>query len=227
MSAIYRNFIITFLISVGIGCGATFLIASSSNGYSAGFIFLPLFLLIAVTSLILFIAGFICLGVESKSAPWLLLSAVLLPASFISSALVAKHFEIGAYYQEPMTPIPSGVSRSVVVFKKGTTSDQINDFWNKTMSVEQASVSGYERLPGVGTMGRIQSRNGQETIVFDFFPNTTEEQKQFVFSRVKSSPIVYQLLENESLEERNASPSPTIKTGEFKEVKTVNSTDSK
>lgn len=227
MKPIYRNFIITFLVSVALGCGATYLIASSSNGYTAGFIFLALFLLIGVTSLVLLFAGFICLGVESKSAPWLLLSSVLLPVSFISSALVAKHFEVGAYYQEPMRPIPSGVDKSVVVFKEGTTNEQINDFWNITMSVERAGESGYERLPGVGTMGRSQSRNGQEIIVFDFFSDATEEQKQYVFSKVKSSPVVHQLLENESLEEQSVSPSLNNKTGETNTIKMINSTDSK
>lgn len=226
MNGIYRNFIITFLISLAVGCSATFLIASSENGYVAGFIVLPLFLLFGVASLILLISGFICLGVRSKIAPWLLLSAFLLPASFISSALVAKYFEIGAYYQEPMTPIPSRFS-SVVVFKEGTTNDQINDFWNKTMSVERADDRGYDHLPGVRVMGQDKPRNGRETMIFDFFPSATEEQRQFVFSRVKSSPIVYQLLENESLKEQNDIPSPANKTGESKKNKIINSTDSK
>jgi hypothetical protein len=221
MGANFRKFIITFLISVGIGCGATYLIASSANGYVAGFIVLPLFLLIGAASLILLLAGFICLGLENKSAPWLLLSGVLLPAGFISSAMVAKHFELGAYRQEPMIPISNKVN--TVVFKEGTTNDQIEDFWNKTMSVEKGA---YERLPGVGTMGR-QSRNGQETIVFDFLSNATEEQRQFVFSKIRSSPIVFQFLENETLEEQSASPSPALKIGELKEIKTVTSTDSK
>ncbi|HEY0658692.1 MAG TPA: hypothetical protein VGD05_09470 [Pyrinomonadaceae bacterium] len=106
MNANFRNFIITFLISAGIGCSATYLIASSDNGYVAGFIVLPLFLLFGVASLILFITGLICFGIKNKFAPWLLLSAVLLPVCFVSSAMIAKYFEIGAYYQEPVTPIP-------------------------------------------------------------------------------------------------------------------------
>jgi hypothetical protein len=226
MSAIYRNLIITFLISVGGGCGATILIASSENGYVAGFILLPLFLFIGVASLILFIVGLICLGVKSKSAPWLLLSAILLPASFISSAMIAKYFEIGAYHQEPMIPMSDEVN-NVVVFKEGTTNDQINDFWEKTMSLERADGRGYDHLPGVRVMGQDKPRNGRETMIFDFFPSATEEQQQFVFSRVKSSPIVYQLLENESLKEQSDSSLLTMKTGESKKIETVNSIDSK
>lgn len=224
MKAIYRNFIITFLISGGIGCGATYLIASSQNGYVAGFIVLPLLLLIGIVSLISFIVGFICLGTKSKSASWLLLSAFLLPASFISSALTAKYFQIGAYRQEPMVSIDAGVN-NVVIFKEDITNNQINDFWEKTMSLEREDGRGYDHLPGIRTLGRDKSRNGREAIVFGFFPNATEEQRQFVFTKVKSSPIVYQLLENESLKEQSddANSSPNTKTGESKKISVVNS----
>jgi hypothetical protein len=203
MSANFKNFIITFLTSVVIGCSATYLIASSENGYVAGFIVLPLFLLFGVASLILLISGFVCLGLKKKFALWLLLSAVLLPASFISSALIAKHFEVGAYRQEPMISIDERVN-NIVIFKAGTTNDQINDFWNRTMLIERADGRGYDPLPGLGTMMKIQSRNEREAMAFGFFPNTTEEQKQFVFAKVKSSPIVHQLLENQLIKEYNA-----------------------
>ncbi|MGI8544995.1 MAG: hypothetical protein ACR2MD_16165 [Aridibacter sp.] len=124
MSTNYRNFTITFLITVGIGCGATLIVASSENGYIAGFVFLPLFFLIIFATLILFIIGLFCLGYKNKSAPWILLSAILLPVSFVSSAMIAKYFEIGAYYQEPMVSW-SDEANNVVVFKEGTTNDQI------------------------------------------------------------------------------------------------------
>lgn len=228
MSAVYKNLIITFLISVGIGCGAILIVASSENGYVAGFVLLPLFLFIGVASLILFIVGLVLLGLKNKSAPWLLLSAFLIPASFISSGLIAKYFEIGAYYQEPMTPFSEGVN-TVVVFKEGTTNEQINDFWEKTMSLERADGKGYDSLPGIQTMMQIPPRNGREAMAFGFFPSATEEQRQFVFTRVKTSPVVYQLLENESLKEQsgNESSTPNLKTGESKTIKVINSSDSK
>ena len=228
MSTIYRNFIITFLISTVIGCGATLIIVNSDNGYVAGFVFLPLFLLIGVATLILFVTGLVCLGLESKSAPWILLAAVLLPVSFFSSAMIAKHFEIGAYYQEPMISL-SDNANNVVLFKEGTTRDQINDFWEKTMSLERGDGRGYDHLPGIRTMMQIQPRNGREAMAFGFSSNATEEQKQFVFSKVKSSPIVYKLLENESLKEQNDndSSSNTEKTGKSQKFKVENLTNSK
>lgn len=203
MKTIYKKIILTFLISFGIGGGAILLVASNDNGYVAGFVLLPLFFLIGIASLILFVVGLILLGIKNKSAPWIILLAILIPASFISSGLIAKYFEIGAYRQEPMVSFDEEVN-NIIVFKEGTTNDQINDFWNNTMSIERADGRGHDHLPGVRTMGRDQSRNGHETVVFGFFPNTTEEQKQFVFAKVKSSPIVYQLLENQSMKELNA-----------------------
>ncbi|MGI8544994.1 MAG: hypothetical protein ACR2MD_16160 [Aridibacter sp.] len=67
------------------------------------------------------------------------------------------------------------------------------------MSIERDDGRGYAHLPGVRTMMQIQPRNGREAMAFGFFPNATEKQQRFVFSKVRSSPIVYQLLENESL----------------------------
>ena len=114
MKAVYKKIILTFLISFGIGSGAILLVAKSDNGYVAGFVFLPLFFLIALLSLILFVVGFMLLGSTEKSAPWVLLLAVLIPANFITSGLLAKYFEIGAYREEPMVPIPNEVSNIVL-----------------------------------------------------------------------------------------------------------------
>ena len=197
MKAIYKNFIITFLISVAIGCWATSLIVNSDNGYVAGFVFLPLLFLIGVTSFILFIAGCIGFGFNTKSAPWLLLSAVLLPVSFFISAGVAKYLELGAYYQEPVISW-SDEAKNIVLFKKGTSDDQIEDFWNKTLSSKSPDGKGYESLPGIRIVMRVQPQDGHESVSFGFFPDATEKQREYVFSRVKSSPIVYQVLNKKS-----------------------------
>jgi hypothetical protein len=185
-----------------VGCGGTALVASSQNGYSAGFVFIPIFLFICFASLLLFVISVICLGLKNKFGWWLLLSTFLLPASFISSALTAKYFEIGAYRQEPMILLNDEIN-NIVVFKADTTNGQVNDFWEKTMSIEREDGRGYNHLPGVGSMTRIQTRNGREAIAFSFFSSATEEQRQFVFTTVKSSPIVFQLLENELLNQHN------------------------
>jgi hypothetical protein len=225
VKAIYRNFIITCLLSGVIGCGATYLVASSQSGYTAGYIILPLFLLFGIATLILLVSGFVCLGLKKKIAPWLLLSSILLPTSFISSALIAKYFEVGAYRQEPMVNMLDEIS-NVVVFKEETNSEQIENFWQTVMSSERNDGRGFSTLPGIRTITRLQSQNEREALAFSFFPDTTENQRQFVFAKIKSSPIVDQLLESQSMKEFNEksgiSPNKTAK-----EFTVTNSSSSK
>lgn len=203
MSKNFNKIILSIFLPIALGFGAILPVVNSENGYVAGYIFFPLFLLISLATLCLFIVGLIYLVIEAKLGGWILLAAFLLPASFILSGMTAKYFEIGAYRQEPMISLDEGVN-NIVVFKKGTTNNQINDFWEKTMSLECSDGKGYEHLPGLGTMMKIQARNEREAMAFGFFSNATEEQKQFIFAKVKSSPIVYQFLENQSVKEWNA-----------------------
>lgn len=229
MKTVYKKIFLIFLLSFVIGSGAISLVVRSDNGYVAGFVFLPILFFISLLSLILFIVGFILLVLKEKSAPWILLSAVLIPSFFISSGLIAKHFEIGAYREEPMVSIPEEIS-SIIVFKKGVTNDQVNDFWNTILSTEGSDKRGFETIPGVRTISSLQTKNGNEAIAFSFFPNATEEQKQFVFTKVKSSPIVYQLLENQSMQEWNANSektTPSSNSNIFKQDVSKDSTNSK
>lgn len=88
------------------GFGLSAVIINSENGYVGGMIFVPLFLLVIIAAIVLFIAGVIGFSLDRKSWGWgLLLSSFLLPASFIASCLVAKYFEIGAYRIQPMIPL--------------------------------------------------------------------------------------------------------------------------
>ena len=183
MKAIYKNFIITFLISVAIGCGATSLVVNSDNGYVAGFVFLPLLFLIGVASFVLFIAGCIGVGFNIKSAPWLLLAAVLLPVSFFSSAGIAKYLELGAYYQEPMISW-SDEAKNIVLFNKGTSDDQIEDFWNKTLSLKSPDGKGYESLPGIRIVMRVQPQDGHEAVSFGFFPGQLKNKESMFFQEL-------------------------------------------
>ncbi|MCW5959674.1 MAG: hypothetical protein KIS76_05880 [Pyrinomonadaceae bacterium] len=197
-----KKFFLTFLISFGIGSGAILLVASSDNGYVAGFVFLPLFILISFLSLLSVVVGFILLVKNNKLAPWILLLGVLVPTSFISAGSAAKYFEIGAYREEPMVPFYERVD-NVVIFKEGATNEEISEFWNKVLSNERKDGRGFESLPGLQTKTTIRSRNGREAMAFGFFQNATDEQKHFIFDRVRSSPVVYQLLVNQSITEWN------------------------
>jgi hypothetical protein len=99
---------IVSLCAAASGFGLSMLIISSENGYVGSIIFLPLFLLVIVVGIVLFIVSIIIgFGSDQKSWGWTLLSlSFFLPTSFVASYLIAKYFEIGAYRQEPMIPFP-------------------------------------------------------------------------------------------------------------------------
>ena len=223
-----NRIILSIFLPIALGCGAILPVVNSENGYVAGYVFFPLFLLIGLATLCLLIAGLIYLVIETKLGGWILLAAFLLPASFISSASIAKYFEIGAYRQEPMISFDDEMS-NIILLKEGTNNDQIEDFWHKTLLIEESDEKGYKHRTGIGTIGRIQSRNGHEAIAFGFFPNATEEQKQIVFEKVKYSPIVYELLENQSVKEWNATSenSPPVNSNVPLKKVVINSANSK
>jgi len=97
----------TVVGSAIIGVIPTAIIASSDNGYVAGYIVLPIFLLLAVVCISLLISSVVFIAKAKFSiALYLLLSVFLVPTFTIGSALAAKHFEIGAYRVEPMKSFP-------------------------------------------------------------------------------------------------------------------------
>lgn len=99
----YKLLGIKSLLSAIIGIAMSMLIIGSENGYVGGMIFVPIFLLVIVVSLILFSIGII--GISQKQIDFgvtLLISSLLLPTTFVVSCLIAKYLEIGAYHQEPM-----------------------------------------------------------------------------------------------------------------------------
>lgn len=103
-------------IATAIGFATATVIINSENGYIGSMIFLPLFLLVIFAGVVLFITSIIVLSFDKKSlGAGLLISAFLLPASFMASCLIAKHCEIGAYRQEPMIPFP--ISANILVVK--------------------------------------------------------------------------------------------------------------
>ena len=193
MKPVYKYLAITTLISVALGCGAIWMVVDSQNGYVAGFVYFPLLILIGASSFILILVGLIT--ITKKVGPFLLLAALLLPGSFFGSALVTKHFEWGAYREDPMVPLVPEVS-NIVLFKQGVTNDEINGFWDDTISTKREDGRGNDLLPGIGGVGRLSARDGHEVVEFNFFQSATNEQREYVFSRVRSSLVVFTLLEN-------------------------------
>ena len=217
VGTMFKKLLITIVTSLGFGILAIFPIVNSQNGYVAGYVFLPLMLLISIVCLILFIIGIVFLAKENKVGLYFLLAMILLPTGFIGSGLIAKQLELGAYREDPMVPTIPEVS-NIVLLNKGVTNDQINEFWDEVLSTKQPD-GGHWPLPGVGGIGRLPARDGYEVIEFSIVIGATDEQRQFVYSRVQSSPIVFKLLEN--VPTKDYMPTPDLPSNDNRPKKEV------
>ena len=188
----FTRIFVALVLPFLVGCLLLIPVINSDNGYVAGFVFLPLFLLVALLSLGLFIASLIVIGVKGRPGFWWLPSGFLVFAGFFSLAIIAKQFGLGAYREEPMIAWPSETA-NIVLLKKGTTNDQINAFFEETLGTKRKDGRGYELLPGVRGTGRLSTYEGHEVLDFEFFESATEERREYVYSRVRSSPIVHEL----------------------------------
>lgn len=226
MKPVYRNLLITTVISLAIGILGMVPVVRSDNGYVAGYVFFPLLLLLAGACIVLFIIGIILLAGEKKGGLYFLLAMLLLPVGFFGSAFIAKHFEMGAYREDPMVPLTPEVS-NIVIFVDNLTNDQMNSFWDETLATEREDKRGHTSLPGISGVTRLPAKDGREVVEFSFFANATQEQKDFVYSKVKESPLVFKLLENISTKDymilENTPSNNNLPKKEFKVTRTVNS----
>ena len=146
MKPTYKRLSVAALVSLGLGVLAIVPVVNSDNGYMAGYVFFPLLVLVSLVALGLFVVGLIT--IKAKSGPMLLLAGVLLPVGFFGAALVSKQLELGAYREDPMVPIIPEAS-NVVLFKNGTTEEQISAFWDETLATEREDKRGFAHLPGL------------------------------------------------------------------------------
>lgn len=181
MNSSLKKLFISMVISFGIGAAMVFPIVTSDNGYVAGFVFLPLLLLLAVICLILFVIGIVFLVRDNVIGLYVLLAMLLVPAGFFSAAFTAKQLELGAYREEPMSPIVAPIANKVL-FKKEARHDEIENFKTQVISEFSRGDNGEE--------------NGHRVVVFEFWPNTSEEQKNEVRERIKNYSPVHEYLEN-------------------------------
>lgn len=197
------------VIAVSLGCYAASEVITSQNGYVAGFIFVPLIILIGIAALLLLLAGAIICAVRGRSGIPLVISAFLLPGSFFIILMLASHYQWGAYREDPMVPLIPEVS-NIVLFKKGTTEEQISSFWNETLATRREDGRGHTNIPGVHGVGRMFPRDGHEVVEFSFHASATDEQKKYAYDRVRSLPIVFELREN--VPTKNYLPSEVLKS---------------
>ncbi len=205
MKATHKKLLTTAIASFGLGIVMFMPIVTSQNGYVAGFVFLPLIFLIAVICLVLFVIGFAFLFRENTFGLYVLLAMLLLPTGFFSAAFTAKQLELGAYREEPMRPIVAPIANKVL-FKKEATHDEIENFKTQVIGEASRADKGEE--------------NGHRVVVFEFWPDASEEQKNEIRERIKNYPPVYQYLENVETTPASIKP-PASGPGQTKEPVTT------
>jgi len=213
----FKKLLITIVISLGLGALAIVPIATSQNDYVAGYVVLPLVLLIGVVCLILFIIAIILLAKENKVGLYFLLAVLLVPTGFVCTALMAKYFEVGAYREEPMVSFPPEIS-NIVLFNENVTNDQVNEFLDSTMSTKQGDKGSWP-LPGVHGIGSWSQIEGHQAIEFSFFDSATQEQRDYVYTLVRSSPIVFKLLED--VPTKDYMPTPELPSNDNRPKKEI------
>ncbi len=57
MKSIHKRLLLTTALSLSVGALAIVPVVNSDNGYVAGYVFLPLLLLVGITAFVLFFAG--------------------------------------------------------------------------------------------------------------------------------------------------------------------------
>jgi hypothetical protein len=194
MTQVKTRLSITVAVSLGLGILAIIPVVNSSNGYVAGYVYFPLLLLIAISSVILFVVGFAFLLRENTAGLYFLAAMILVPTGFFGSAFIAKHFELGAYREEPMSPIIPTIANKVIL-KKGATDDDVQKLWREVLS-SPVGKTGSDTRPGIQSIGSSQPEEGHEVVLFSFFSNATDEQKGDIRQRIDAYSPVLRYLEN-------------------------------
>jgi ketosteroid isomerase-like protein len=107
----------------------------------------------------------------------------------------SEHIRDEAAEKQDMVPIGPDVRADLVIFfKTDATHDQIENFWEETLSIK--SNKGHSPRPGIRELLRLLAVQDHEGIAVTFFPNATPAQRDDIKARVKSSPLVYKVLED-------------------------------
>jgi hypothetical protein len=83
----------------------------------------------------------------------------------------------------------------VIFFNRVVTYQQIEDFWRDTLSKPDTG-RGQPQRDGVSDTARIRAVQGHEGVSVSFFLNASQAQKEAVEKDVRSSPIVFKILED-------------------------------
>jgi hypothetical protein len=126
----------------------------------------------------------------SKQGAWWQASLVL--AFVLASMVTSCGPDTGK-----MTPLlPNGVADLVIVYRKETTDEQIEDFLNNVLAHRRPDVRGHEFLPAIGLVARESDIPGYKATDIKYRSDAPQWQRDEVKRAALSSPIVYKVLED-------------------------------
>ena len=100
-------------------------------------------------------------------------------------------------HREQKHPIPTEGQVSFVIYFKGeATREDIGAFFKQVLSRPHPEGLGHYLPEGVDSTSRVRPVQGHEAIAVTFMANATAEQRETLVRAVKSSPLVYRVLEN-------------------------------
>ena len=83
----------------------------------------------------------------------------------------------------------------VVYLKKDATNAEESEFWHEVVGNPTGPTS-FELLPGISGVMASRAVDGHRAIAIEFWSYATQEQREYVMSRILDSPLVYTVLED-------------------------------
>jgi hypothetical protein len=97
---------------------------------------------------------------------------------------------------DKMVPLmPNGVADMVIIYKKDATDEQISHFLNNVLAHPRADGRGYESLPAIQLVGKLNKIQGHEATAIVYHSYATLNQREEVKRAASGSQIVYKILE--------------------------------
>jgi|GEM_PF-3325156 len=184
------------LISMGLGFTGAKILANETIGYLAGYTWFALMLVgLPLVLGLLTIGAFLIFSERTRWTGFLAISAAFLIAtSAFASFKTLDALGMVHYKHEQMVPIIPEVAQLVIFLKTSATHDEIQSFWNETLSTKQGTGS-WPRA-GIRDILRHGTVSDHEVIVVGFFPSAYEAERNNIRSIVASSPLVFKFFEN-------------------------------
>jgi len=98
--------------------------------------------------------------------------------------------------EDKMTPLMPGAANLVIIYKKGATNEQIENFQNNVLAHPRPDGRGSELLPAIGVQIKLGEKSGYDSTAIGYHSYATPEERKEVKRAALSSQIVYKVLED-------------------------------